>query len=82
VNAILDEADRWYLPLQEKETEVRLRLAAESRLMLQTAVGFNQWKKAHADLMLALEDDRQPNIRMLVSTVLEIKAEIETLKKH
>jgi hypothetical protein len=82
VDTILDATDKWYVPLQEKEIEVQLRLGAETQLMQQTAVGFKQWQKAHADLVQALKDDRQPNIRMLVSTVLEIKAEIETLKKH
>src|SRR4030095_7356109 len=82
VNASLDATDKWYLPLHEQQTEVQLRLSVESQLMRQTAVGFRQWEKVHADLVQALKDNRQPNIRMLVSTVLEIKAEIETLKKH
>jgi hypothetical protein len=82
VNAVLDATDKWYLPLHEKETEVQQRLSAESQLMQQTATGFKQWEKVHADLVQALKHNRQPNIRVLVSTVLEIKAEIETLKKH
>jgi hypothetical protein len=82
VNSILDATDKWYLPLHERQTEVQQRLGAESQLMQQTAAGFKQWEKVHADLVQALKNNRQPNIRVLVSTVLEIKAEIETLKKH
>jgi hypothetical protein len=82
VNTILDAADKWYLPLNEKMGELQVRLDGESQLMRQTAAGFKQWERAHADLVQALKDNRQPNIRMLLSTVLEIKSEIETLKKH
>lgn len=72
----------WYEPLQKNEADAISRLELEAQMMKNTVHGFQQWAKVHADLTKALEDNRQPNIRELVSTVLEIKTEIENLKKH
>jgi len=58
------------------------RFASEEEIVQNTIQGFLQLAKIHADLKDSLAENRQPNMRELVSTVLEIKDEIEQLKKH
>lgn len=82
VDKMMERIDKWYLPLQAQETQNLQRFATETDLVNSTIRGFQQWAKAHADVVKALQDNRQPNIGELVSTVLEIKTEIENLKKH
>ena len=82
LDAVLDRMDKWYLPLQKEEADVRERFEAEAGMVRNTEKAFKQWAKVHSDLMQSLRDNRQPNIRELVITVLEIKSEIEQLKKH
>jgi len=78
----LENINQWYDPLQQREAEVTTRIEQEAQMVLNTYHGFQQWEKVHADLVTALENNRQPNIRELVRTVLEIKTEIDNLKKH
>jgi len=82
VDEVLTQMDKWYIPLQAQKAQNSQRFATEEDLVNNTIRGFQQWAKAHADLTKALQDNRQPNISELVSTVLEIKTEIENLKKH
>ncbi len=82
VDEMLAQMDKWYLPLQAQQAQNHQRFATEEDLVNHTIQGFQQWAKAHADLTKALQENRQPNISELVSTVSEIKTEIATLKKH
>ena len=74
--------NEWYEPLQAKENEINQRFNQEKEVAQNTLKAFRQWAAVHADLTKALEQNRQPNIRELVSTMLEIKTEIANLKKH
>jgi ABC-type transporter Mla subunit MlaD len=69
-------------PLDAKDAEIHQRFDQEEDMARNTLKAFQQWAAVHADLTKALKEDRQPNIRELASTVLEIKSEIENLKKH
>jgi len=80
VNTFYDTADKWYLPLQAQESALHTRLATEIQLLDKTAMGLKQWAKIHADLTQTLKNNRQPNLRVLLSTIMEIKTDIETLK--
>lgn len=82
VDQMLALMDKWYLPLRAQQAQNSQRFATEEDLVNSTIRGFQQWAKVHAELAQALQADRQPNISELVSTVLEIKTEIATLKKH
>jgi hypothetical protein len=82
VDKMMDRMDKWYLPLRAQQAQNSQRFATEEDFVNNTIRGFQQWAKVHADLAKALRDDRQPNIRELLSTVLEIKTEIENFKKH
>ncbi|MEI9866695.1 MAG: hypothetical protein WDN00_19505 [Limisphaerales bacterium] len=58
------------------------RFDSEIEIAKKTIEGFQQLAKVHTDLKKALDENRQVNVRELVSTVLEIKDEIEKLKKN
>jgi hypothetical protein len=82
LDKVLERMDAWYLPLQKQIAENNQRINGEVDIANNTIHGFQQWAKVHADLKKSLEENRQPNVRELVSTVLEINEEIEQLKKH
>lgn len=82
LDKVLQRMDEWYLPMQKQIAENNQRIAGEVDVANNTIHGFQQWAKVHADLKKSLADNRQPNVRELVSTILEINDEIEKLKKH
>jgi hypothetical protein len=82
LDKVLSRMDEWYLPMQKQIAENNRRIADEVDIADNTIQGFQQWAKVHAGLKKSLDENRQPNVRELVSTVLEINDEIEKLKKH
>ena len=59
-----------------------LRSARQAALDLATATreSIRLWGLAHRDLKAAIEENRQPNVRLLVASALEIRATIQQLK--
>ncbi len=82
LDKVLQRMDEWYLPMQTQIAGNNRRIAGELDIANNTIHGFQQWARVHADLKTSLEENRQPNVRELVSTILEINEEIEKLKKH
>lgn len=78
----LNRMNEWHTPLMAAIAENNKRFSSEEDIVLNTIQGFQQLAKVHADLKKSLDENTQPNVRELVSTVLEIKDEIEKLKKH
>ena len=78
----LNRMNEWRAPMLQTIAENDQRFASEEEIVQNTIQGFLQLAKIHADLKDSLAENRQPNMRELVSTVLEIKDEIEQLKKH
>jgi hypothetical protein len=78
----LQSMDEWYLPMQKQIAENNQRIADEVDIANNTIQGFEEWAKVHAGLKKSLQENRQPNVRELASTVLEINDEIEKLKKR
>lgn len=47
-----------------------------------TIESLDLWIAAHGDLMLAVEQNRKPNVRLLLSTIQEIRVAVDNVKKN
>lgn len=66
---------------------VKLKAARERRQSgreaFRVAIGsLDLWIVAHGDLMLAVEQNRKPNVRLLLSTIQEIRVAVDNVKKN
>jgi hypothetical protein len=65
----------------EVKTQQEVRQAS-SELVKATGEAVRQWASAHKDLKAAIEENRTPNVTLLVSSVSEIRETIRQLKSH
>jgi hypothetical protein len=71
----------------ESAYQAELRAARDARhasltLLTATRGGIRRWAGAHRDLKFAIEQNRQPNVSLLLASALEIRETVQKIKNH
>lgn len=81
VTELIAATDARYLPIQEAIDRVHKRTIAEIELTRRARDGFKQWAAIHHGLAENVAWGLRPNVRVLVNTVLEMKAIVEKMRR-
>jgi hypothetical protein len=80
VDALLVDANAWYLPLEAQLKEIATRERVARQLIAETRVGLLDWAAAHAQLLVAVRTKRPPSVAELAENAKRIRELVQKFR--